>query len=208
MPEISIESLDLAKATALLGHDGDDMSWLAFDDYHRAGLQRLERAGAAFAVIACNTAHHRLEGITRGVGIPVLNIVDAATHVCSRLGIRRLLILGTATVMASEVFRGAFEHCGIDAFGPPCRHQTRAIQSIIEALERGCIGNAARRVQDIVAEVFADGPSASSAVYLGCTELPLAFAAQEDEVFESGGIRYLDSTALHVRAAFERAVSA
>ncbi len=207
MPEISIESLDLSRAAALLGHDPDEASWLAFDDYHRAGLQRLEHAGAAFAVIACNTAHHRLAGITRGLGLPVLSMLDAAADACLRLGIRRLLILGTATVMASEIFREAFERRGIDAFGPPRRHQAEAVQSIIQALGCGPTGNAARRIGDIAAEVFLDDAPPSSAVYLGCTELPLAFATHEDEVFESGGVRYLDSTALHVRAAFDRAVA-
>lgn len=207
MPEMSIESLDLAKATAFLGNDDDDASWFAFDDYHRAGLQRLERAGATFAVIACNTAHHRLDQITRNVDIPVISVIDVAADACLRLGVDRLLILGTQTVMASSLFRKVFRQRGIDAFGPPHPHQVRSILSTIEALEHCCIDGAADRIREVVAGMPEDGNPGSTAVYLGCTELPLAFEAnRSDEIFERDGVRYVNSTALHIRAAFDCAM--
>ena len=52
LPEIAIESLNVATAVSLLGDDSDEASWSAFDSYHRAALRRLERSGAEFAVIA------------------------------------------------------------------------------------------------------------------------------------------------------------
>ncbi|MGH8184037.1 MAG: aspartate/glutamate racemase family protein [Rhodanobacteraceae bacterium] len=207
MPEMAIESLDLATATALLGRDDDDISWQAFDAYHREGLRRLERNGADFAVIACNTAHHRLAQITRGVDIPVLNILDVATAACARLGVESVLILGTLTVMTSAVFRDAFLRRGIAARGPRRRGERQATVATIEALARGCNEGIARRIHDIVADPPTERAPRSSAVYLGCTELPLAFTSRKtDGVFESEGIRYINSTALHVRAAFERAI--
>jgi aspartate racemase len=207
MPEMAIEALDLARATALLGHDGDETSWLAFDEYHRAGLRRLERAGAAFAVIACNTAHHRLDRITRDMDMPVISIIDVAAEACLRLGVDRLLILGTRTVMTSNPFRNAFRQRGIDACGPPHPHQVRSILSTIEALEHCCTRGAADRIREVVAGMPENGKPGSTAAYLGCTELPLAFGANRtDEVFERDGVRYINSTALHVRAAFDCAM--
>lgn len=50
-PEISIESLDLAKAVSYLGSDDDEPSWSEFDEYHRAALKRLEVSGAEVALI-------------------------------------------------------------------------------------------------------------------------------------------------------------
>ena len=47
-----------------------------------------------------------------------------------------------------------------------------------------------------------------SAVYLGCTELPLAFPAYKHVgVFDVDGVRYVNSTALHIQAAFEYAIA-
>lgn len=207
-PEIAIESLDLATATALLGRHDDAASWRAFDDYHRSALQRLERGGAEFGVIACNTAHHRFAEITCGVDMPVLNILDVAAAVCERLGATRVLILGTMTVMSSVVFRDAFLRRGIDARGPRRQGDRRTIVATIERLARGCDRDALRRIHEVAADP-GTGPSGSTAVYLGCTELPLAFTSNKaDGVFESDGVRYINSTALHVRAAFEYATAA
>lgn len=62
MPEISIESLDLAKAISYLGSDNDE-SWSRFDNYHRSALQRLEASGVDFALIASNTAQQSPVGL-------------------------------------------------------------------------------------------------------------------------------------------------
>lgn len=86
IPEICIESLDLKKAASCLGSDDDEESWSRFDDYHRAALQRLQASGAAFAVIASNTAHHRLAAMERGIRIPVISILDAMAKQCTRIG--------------------------------------------------------------------------------------------------------------------------
>lgn len=202
--EMAIESLDLARAEMLAGIDGDEGSWLAFDAYHRTALQRLERSGADFAVIACNTAHHRLKQIERGLAIPVLGIVDAAANACVEQGVREVLILGTRTVMASAVFREAFRQRGIHARAPAEARHRQMVLASIDALSHGRDDGAPERIRRVIVE-SADG---SCAVYLGCTELPLAFPAHAREsFFEIDGIRCINSTALHIQAAFEYAIA-
>jgi aspartate racemase len=206
LPEISVESLDLARAAARLGNGDEDGSWAAFDEYHRNGLRRLEQSGADFAIIASNTAHHRLKQITQGIGMPVLSIVEVAARACARLRVRRLLILGSAQVMDSKVLRDAFARYCIEAAAPRDGHGRRAIAATIGALQRGRSDGAAKCIRSVVAATGAARLKGTTAVYLGCTELPLAFPAQAHEgVFEVDGIRYINSTALHIQAAFERA---
>lgn len=108
MPEMCIESLDLGKAVASLGVDGDEASWSAFDAYHRDALLRLQASGARFAVIASNTPHHRYAAITRGIGIPVVNLFDEVARKCATVGASQVLILGTAVTMRSTTLREAF----------------------------------------------------------------------------------------------------
>ncbi|MGH8110844.1 MAG: aspartate/glutamate racemase family protein [Rhodanobacteraceae bacterium] len=208
MPELAIESLDVARAASLIGDDRDDASWSQFDAYHRAGLQRLERSGAEFAVIACNTAHHRFAQIVRGVAMPVLSIIDTAAGACVRHGVDRLLILGTEQVMASPVFRAAFLVHGIRASAPQGKRPLRAITSAIRTLQEGHLDDATECIRHIVAGTIFGRAKGSMAVYLGCTELPLAFPAMKHVgVFECDGIRYINSTALHVQAAFEHGLA-
>ena len=104
-PEISIESLDLNQAVSYFGTDDDDESWRQFDQYHRAALKRLEASGAEFALIASNSPHHRFAEIVRGVGIPVISILQAVAKESARCGVREILILGTLLTMKSPVFR-------------------------------------------------------------------------------------------------------
>ena len=47
----------------------------------------------------------------------------------------------------------------------------------------------------------------TTVVLLACTELPLAFPEHaESEVFESGGFTFVNTTAVHVRAALHRSL--
>ena len=83
------------------GTDDDDESWRQFDEYHRAALKRLEASGADFALIASNSPHHRFAEIVRGVGIPVISILEAVAKESARFGASEVLILGTAQTMKS-----------------------------------------------------------------------------------------------------------
>ena len=206
-PEMVIESLDHERAVSYVGDDAIDGSWLRFETYHREALKRLEAAGAAFALIASNTSHHRLAEIVGGVHIPVLSIFDVAAEECARMGARQVLILGTATTMRSARFREAFAAHGIAAAGPEDPEvRSACVQLSKELQHRGEMPGAAARLGEMV-RASRGGPP--PLVCLACTELPLAFPEQKMlTLFESGGVRYMNTTAVHIRAAFDHANAA
>ncbi|HEY1161157.1 MAG TPA: aspartate/glutamate racemase family protein [Terracidiphilus sp.] len=206
-PEMSIESLDLSKAFAWLGTDGDEDSWSQFDNYHRAALQRLQASGVDFALIASNTPHHRFESIVRGISIPVIGIFDEAAKESARIGATGVLILGTALTMSSAVFRDKFARYGIAAAGPGGEAARSMTAALIQDLQQGKLDGAGRRVDEIARISFADRFKAKPLVCLACTELPLAFPEHKMlPTFECGGIVYLNTTAIHIDAAFDFAV--
>ena len=202
IPEIVIESLDLAKAFALLGKDEKEESWRSFDAYHRGALWRLETAGADVALLASNTPHHRFNEIVRGVGIPVISILDAAVEECRRAGARKVLVLGTALAMRSGKFRAAFATHGIELV-PPVSDVARArTVTLIAELQRGRVKGAAVRMGKIVASSwrFPGEP----VVCLACTELPLAFPGFTNQAsFKYGGVTYINTTAAHIDAVLQ-----
>ncbi len=208
MPELSIESLDLATAVSYLGSDGDEESWSRFDDYHRAALIRLEGSGADFALIASNTPHHRFEAITRGVGIPVISILDAAARECARIGVRRVLLLGTALTMRSAKFREGFARHGVRAEGPRSEAARVMTVDLIAALQRGRAEGAAARLREIAKLACPAGTEGQPAICLACTELPLAFPEQKGRAnFEDDGTVYINANMAHVAAALDVAVA-
>lgn len=207
MPEMCIESLDVNKALSYIGNDEDEESWSRFDEYHRAALQRLERSGAAFALMAANTPHHRFASIVRGIGIPVISIIDAVAKESARIGAREVLILGTALTMRSARFREGFARRGVEASGPQDEAARAATVNLIQQLQVGKVEGGAEQLGKIARKSFEGQFRAQPAVCLACTELPLAFQEQKMlATFRYDGILYINTTAVHVNAAFEFAV--
>jgi aspartate racemase len=208
MPEISIESLDLAKAIAYLGSDDDEESWSQFDDYHRRALKRLETNGADLALMASNTPHHRFEAIVRSIRIPVISILDEMAKESARIGAQQVLLLGTELTMSSPRFRDAFAQYGIEASGPLDQSIRAMTAELIADLQLGKSERADQRLATVARlsldeNQFADQP----AVCLACTELPLAFARMKQLTsFDYDGIRFINTTAVHIDAAFNFAV--
>jgi aspartate racemase len=209
MPEISIESLDLAKAIAYLGSDDNEQSWSQFDDYHRHALKRLETNGADFAVIASNTPHHRFEAIVRSIGIPVISILDETAKESARIGAQQVLLLGTTLTMRSPKFRETFAKYGIEASGPLDEFLRAMTAELIMDLQLGKSESADQRLAGIARLSLDETQFGNqSAVCLACTELPLAFMRMKHcATFEYDGILFLNTTAVHIDAAFDFAVA-
>jgi aspartate racemase len=207
-PEITIESLDLAKAVAYLGRDNDEQSWSRFDDYHRSALKRLEASGSDFALMASNTPHHRFENIVRGIQIPVISIVDEMAKESVRVRARRVLLLGTEQTMTSPQFRAVFARHGVPAAGPQNELARSLTVDLIWDLQQGHTEGAAERLSRIAKlSCEAQPGSTQQVVCLACTELPLAFQGMKRLLtFEYDHILYMNSSMVHVNAAFKRAI--
>ena len=207
MPEISIESLDLAKAISYLGSDGDEESWAQFDGYHRAAIRRLEANGAEVALIASNTPHHRFETIVQGIHIPVVSILQEIAKESVGIGAQRVLLLGTALTMRSARFRQEFALHGIEADGPQGDAARKMTVELIEDLQLGKFAGAADRIVHVAKQSFRGQFSHQSVVCLACTELPLAFEKlNARRIFEYDGLRFINAVAVHVEAVFNFAV--
>jgi aspartate racemase len=208
-PEMSIESLNLNRAVSYIGRDDDEESWAQFDDYHRSALKRLETSGVDFALIASNTPHHRLAAIVRGTGVPVISIFEVVAKESARLGASKVLILGTALTMRSAKFRAAFANYKVEAGGPGDDEARAMTVALITELQSGEVEGAAEQLGRIARLSFERQTGPQPVVCLACTELPLAFPEQKTlATFEHDGVLYINSTALHINAAFDFAVDA
>lgn len=206
-PEMSIESLDLNKAVSYLGTDDDEESWSQFDGYHRSALERLEASGVDFALIASNTPHHRFAAIVRGIGIPVISILEVVAKECARIGTSEVLILGTELTMRSRRFREEFAKYGVEAAGPHDEAARALTIELITELQLGKLEGAAERLGRIAKISFEQQFGAQPIVCLACTELPLAFREKKMlATFEYDGVLYLNASAVHINAAFDFAI--
>jgi aspartate racemase len=205
-PHIIIESLDIAETRKLRGREGDEVSWERYDTVFRETLLRLREAGAEFGVIASNTPHPRLHGITKGLQFPVVSILDATAQAVRSLGGKRALILGTPVTMKSRVYGDTLREYGVEALPRLDEQRIEVLERLIDVdLCQGKIDGPREWILGVCRESASD--RSRDVVCLACTELPLAFPEhKETAYFEVDGMRFVNTTVVHIEAVLREAL--
>ncbi len=160
-----------------------------------ATARNLERAGADFLVIPCNTAHHFLDSIRRSVRIPVLDITEAVAR--RARGFPCVGLLATRATVVAGLYQKALGRRGCRVLVPSPARQDLVDRAIF-AVKAGNLGPRVRAwVREAGQELVHAG---AQALVLGCTEIPLVVDPGEWPV------PVLDSTALLAEAAVEEAL--
>jgi len=183
------------RSPAILGEGDDPTPALV------ATAQNLERAGADFLVIPCNTAHYFFDRIQSAVSIPVLHIMTEVAAVARQEvpGARIVGVLATAATMTSRLYHEACAREGIDVIGPDQVGQ-KTVNRAIYGVKAGRTGPDATQALVRVAEgLVAQG---AQALVLGCTELPFVLKPHDLRV------PLLDSNLILARAAVRLATGA
>ncbi len=153
------------RSPAILG-DGEDPTPALITT-----AQNLQRAGADFIVIPCNTAHFFYDRIVAAVSIPVLHIMDevAAAARGEVPSVRLLGVLATEATMASGLYHRACGRLDIEVIGPDPAGQ-RVVNRAIYGVKAGRMDpEVTRTLVQVADRLLAQG---AQAIVLGCTELP------------------------------------
>ncbi len=149
--------------------------------------RRLEGWGADFLVIPCNTAHYYYSFVTEAVSIPVINLIElvAETVISENPGITEIGILGSTTIIKTELYKNAFSKRGVAVVYPDDEMQDKLFQVIKNVKS----GNTHKDVCESFADIcrHMEKKNVTLAV-LGCTELGI--------ISESAPIPTLDAAEL------------
>lgn len=157
------------RTTAIESHDPVIVPWLV------EGVTRLERAGASFIIIPCNTAHYYHERMQAAVRVPILNMIrETADAVAGYYPERRDVgLLATSGTIRTGLYEKELAARGRRVIVPD------------EAVERDCVmkaialikaGNTGRESEDLLARAGEHlEKRGAQLLVLGCTEIPLAF---------------------------------
>jgi aspartate racemase len=153
----------------------------------------LKRAGADFAVIASNTPHIVYDTVNARSPLPLISIVEETRRKATALGLKKLLLTGTAFTMRSGFYSDCFAKYGLELVVPSPPEQREIHGIIFPDLENGIVDPAkkARFVglcSDIIGREGLDG------IILGCTELPL-IAGDSDF-----NVPVLDTARIHIES--------
>ena len=143
--------------------------------------RNLERAGADFVVMPCNTAHAFLLQIRASVGIPVLSIVDETIRALrERLPkAKRVGLMATLGVVKTRLYDDPLRKRGIATLMPTPQNQA-LLGEVTSSVKAGDKGPVVRAQAKAVARALIG--AGAQALLLACTEIPLVLGPEDLEV--------------------------
>lgn len=134
------------------------------------GAERLQKGGADFLVIPCNSVHIYLEQVRMGVGIPVLSIVEETERYLSNKNTNTVGILATPITVQSRLYHEPLEQNGIKIINPN-EDEQKLLGIIIDRLvENKDTEDDKREVLKIMDALLKRG---TSSILLACTDFQL-----------------------------------
>jgi len=196
-PSIVINSVDLDRLVKWI--NSDEME--PFTDYLVGEVQRLERAGVDFVVLAANTAHIVFDQIHARTSVPLISIVEATRDKVLSLGLKRPSLFGTGFTMRGQFYPNAFGKAGLPVITPNEEEKAFIHEKYFgELLKSVFLPETRTRLLEIVDRM--KERDEIDCLILAGNELPLILRAPEHN-----GVPFLDTTRIHVERIVERLLS-
>ena len=162
------------------------------------GAKALERGGADFWLMACNTTHQWAEILTQEIQLPFLHIAKVAAAAIKKDGLRSVALTGTRYTMEQAFYRRDLEEEGLKVWIPNEEEKTELVRIVDEELTHGIREEASLQKFWMMAERWQQ--QGAQGVVLGCTEIGLL--VQESH----NGMPIFDTALLHASKAVELAL--
>jgi aspartate racemase len=192
-PSIVIDSLDVQTGLRLVANDRPGLI-----DYLSGSIDRLASARCDFVAMSANTAHVVFEEVAARSRVPLLSIVETCADEASRLGLRRLGLIGTRFTMEAGFYPSVFARRNIEVVAPSPDERVWIHERYVGELLKGDFRDATRDGIIRIVERLKNQNDLDGLI-LGGTELPLLLKSPTIV-----GLPSLDTTAVHVDAIVAR----
>ena len=154
------------RTAAILGKGEDPLPAL------RETAQNLEKAGADFIIIPCNTAHYYISQIQESVNIPILNMIkETAKETQQRIPqIKKVGLLASIGTYKTGIYHQRFEKFNIEVISPEEKDKEEIMKAIY-AVKAGNLSEEVKKNIIQIAQKLID--KGAEAIITGCTEIPL-----------------------------------
>jgi len=179
------------RTAAILGKGKDPLPAL------RKTAKNLEKAGADFIIIPCNTAHYFLHSIQESVKIPILNMIEeTAKETRGKIPlIQKVGLLASTGVYETKIYHQNFKKFNIEVISPEKKDKEK-IMKVIYAVKAGDLSEEVKKNIISIAQKLID--KGSEAIIAGCTEIPLIL--KEGDV----SVPIIDPTQILAKAAIQK----
>lgn len=144
------------------------------------GAQLLEKAGADFLVLPCNTLHILEEHIKKAVHIPFLSLIDVTVVHLLETGVKTICLLATETSIHQKLHQNTLNESGIKTTIPNEKIQAKINQLIFNLVNQNQRNTTQQKFDSIINDLKMDG---NHRFLLGCTDLTQLSAPKEEVEF-------------------------
>ncbi|WP_297437775.1 amino acid racemase [Thermococcus sp.] len=134
-----------------------------------AAAKKLEECGADFIIMPCNTAHFFAETVRRGIGIPLVSMVEETAERVKEMGIRKVGLLATDGTVKGLVYHRALLKHGVQIALPSKKYQAMVMEGIYDGVKAGDL----TKGRELILTVAKRLERRSEAIIAGCTEVSL-----------------------------------
>jgi len=154
------------RTAAILGTGEDPLPAL------QETAKSLEKAGADFIIIPCNTAHYFLPQIQKSVKIPLLNMIEeTASETKKRIPqIKKVGLLASNGVYKAGIYNQYFKKYNIEVISPEEKDK-KEVMKVIYSIKAGNLSKEVKKKILQVTQKLID--KGAEVIITGCTEIPL-----------------------------------
>lgn len=164
--------------------------------------QALEKAGADFIIIPCNTAHHFIDELRTRASIPILHMIElTARGVQEELPtVERAGLIATDGTVMSRIYHRNFANTGVEIITPQEVAQKKVMKAIYEQIKAGDLEGGRETILDAANRLIGNGVQA---ILCGCTEVSLVLKDGDISVPVVDPLQILAETAVRVALGME-----
>jgi aspartate racemase len=179
------------RSTSMRNGNDDPLSYLI------DGIQALKYTGCDLIVIPCNTAHFWHHELIK-LEVPIIHIVDSVADALRDVGVinSTVGVIGTQATVEFGLYQYMLNRLGWNCIVPTTEEMDTQVQPAINLIKSGKIKQAQAMLMHVVKSLLDRG---ATAVVLGCTEIPLAVTATDQN-----GIPIVNSIDSLVNAVIKR----
>jgi aspartate racemase len=130
----------------------------------------LEKGGADFIVLPCNTAHVFIDDVRNSVNIPVLSIIEESIKILKSRGVRKVGLLATPATVKNKLFDKRIRLIKLNRINQ--KQMGRIINSILNKQKPD-----ENRIE--LLRILKSISKKSDAILLACTDLQLLIPEKE-----------------------------
>ena len=145
--------------------------------YVTAAAKQLEKSGADFIVMPCNTLHLLADHIQSSISIPFVSLVTETTEAVAQRKLQQVAMLATAVTRGEDLYNTQLTAAGITLLTPTADQQKQLNAMVVRLTNDDPLASDRTEFQAILASLKARG---AECALLACTEFHLLYDPDPD----------------------------